>query len=179
MHFWLQLNFKYLRFLINDALCFKSHIQHVTKKLKLLSGFDLWIKACFSFCVKRKLVESTFLPVIDNGDVLYINASAHCLRLLDSMDHGALRLINCRSLTHITVCCTVFIYKDTLTNFLFILSFKREIWKSILVLSVFCHLLFLKSKLKLGKKAFKFSAPTAWNNLQTELNSEYCTTEQF
>ena len=25
------------------------------------------------FSVKQKLVESTFLPVIDNGDVLYIN----------------------------------------------------------------------------------------------------------
>ena len=93
--------FKYLGFLIDDHLFFKAHIQYTVKKLKLLFGFYFRNKSCFSFRVKQRLVESTFLPIIHYGDVLYMNASTQCLYMLDSVYHGALRFItNCGALTH-------------------------------------------------------------------------------
>ena len=71
------------------------------------------------------------MPVIHYGDVLYMNASAHCLHMLDSVYQGALRFItNCGFLTHHCVSyskvkwsalgahcinhCYVFIYESTL-----------------------------------------------------------------
>lgn len=50
---------------------------------------------------QKQVVCVTFLPVFDYGDVSCMNASAHCLRLLDSVYHGALRFItNCGPLIH-------------------------------------------------------------------------------
>lgn len=54
--------FKYLGFLIDDQLSFKAHIQYTVKKLKLLLGLYFRNKSCFSYRVKKKLVESTFFP---------------------------------------------------------------------------------------------------------------------
>lgn len=44
-------------------------------------------KSCFSFRLKLKLVESTYIPILDNVDVLYMDTSAHCLYTLDSVHH--------------------------------------------------------------------------------------------
>ena len=94
-------SFKYLGFLLDDSLSFREHIQYVSKKLKALLGFLYRNKSCFSFCVKKRLVESCFLPVLDYGDVLYINTSAQNLHMLDSVYRGVLRFItNCGFLTH-------------------------------------------------------------------------------
>lgn len=59
-------------------MSFKEQIQCVVRNLKLLIGFYCR-KSCFSFCVKQKLVETTFLPVTDYGHMLYMNVSVHCL----------------------------------------------------------------------------------------------------
>ena len=34
--------------------------------------------------VKKRLVAATFLPVLDYGDLLYMNASAKCLHMIDT-----------------------------------------------------------------------------------------------
>ena len=71
------------------------------KKLKLKVGFYFRNKSCFSLEARRRLVEATFLPVLEYGDLLYINASAHCLHMLDIVYHGATRFItNSRALSH-------------------------------------------------------------------------------
>ena len=81
--------YKYLGFLIDGHLSFKPHIQSLVKNLKLKLGFYFGNKSCFSLDVRRKLVEATFLPVLDYGDLLYMNTSVHCLHMLDTVYHGA------------------------------------------------------------------------------------------
>ena len=66
-------SYKYLRFLIDDSLSFKSQIQQLVKKLKLRLGFYFRNKSCFSFDAKRKLVAATFMSVFDYGAVLYMH----------------------------------------------------------------------------------------------------------
>lgn len=74
-----------------------THIQHVTKKLLLRLYYRN--NSCFSFCVKRNLVESGFSSVINYGDVLYMNASA-CLLMLDNVHHRILTFIaNCDAIS--------------------------------------------------------------------------------
>lgn len=81
-------------------LSFKEHIQYVAKKLKVVLGFYYRNKSCF-IMLKKRLVESTFLPVLVYGDVLYMCISAQLLQKLDSVYHGALRFISyCGFLTH-------------------------------------------------------------------------------
>ena len=94
-------SYKYLGFLIDDALSFKLHIQQLVKKLKLRLGFYFRNKSCFSFAAKKRLVAGIFLSLMDYGDVLYMHASSQCLHSLDSVYHGALRFIIClKALTH-------------------------------------------------------------------------------
>ena len=63
--------------------------------------FILGIKACFSFEARRRLVSATFMPSLDYGDILYMNASTQCLRSIDTLYNGTLRFIlNCKTLTH-------------------------------------------------------------------------------
>ncbi|CDQ99601.1 unnamed protein product [Oncorhynchus mykiss] len=79
----------------------KLHIQQLTKKLKLKLGFIFRNKACFSFEARRRLVSATCMPLLDYGDILYMNASTQCLRSIDTLYHGTLRFIlNCKTLTH-------------------------------------------------------------------------------
>ena len=180
--------FKYLGFLIDEHLSFKDHILYTVKKLKLLLGFYFRNKSCFSFAVKQKLVESTFLPILDYGDVLYMSATAHCLHMLDSVYHGALRFItNCGALTHHCVLYAkvnwpslyahrlghwyVLIYKA-------ILGLTPSYLSSLLVMKDgaynlrsqdFVHFTVPKVRTEMGKKAFRFAAPSSWLELQSEL----------
>ena len=55
----------------------------------------------FSFEARKRLVTVTFWPVLDYGDLIYMNAPAHCLERLDAAYHSALRFVtNCKALTH-------------------------------------------------------------------------------
>ena len=48
------------------------------------------------------------MPLLEYGDVLYMNASAHSLHLLDAAYHGALRFITgCKPLTHHCTLCSL------------------------------------------------------------------------
>jgi hypothetical protein len=62
-------------------------------------GFYFRIKACFSFEARRRLVSASIMPLPDYGDI-YMNGSAQCLRSIDTLYHGTLRCINCKTLTH-------------------------------------------------------------------------------
>jgi hypothetical protein len=64
-------------------------------KLKMKIGFYYRHKACFSLEVRKELVRCTF------SDVIYMQASATTLSVLDSVYHAALRFINSENrLTH-------------------------------------------------------------------------------
>ncbi len=93
--------YKYLGIIVNDALSFNSHITQPKKKLKIKLGFYFRNKFCFSFNVRKKLVTTTFLPVLDYGDVVYQFAPSYLLSSLDAVYHGALRFISdCKPSTH-------------------------------------------------------------------------------
>ncbi len=85
--------YKYLGIIVDDVLSFASHITQMKKK-KIKLGFYFRDKFCFSFNVRKKLVTTTFLPVLDYGDVVYQFAPSYLLSSLDAIYHGALRFIS-------------------------------------------------------------------------------------
>ena len=180
--------YRYLGITIDDNLCFKPHIDNLLRKLKLKLGFFFRNKACFSTSARKRLVAATFLPLLDYGDVVYMNASAHSLHLLDAVYHGALRFItNCKPLTHH---CTLY----SLVNWTS-LSMRRSLHCYKLIYTAMLGLLPLyistyishkqysyslrsqnditlsvpSVRTVLGKKAISYSAPSTWNTLQQEL----------
>lgn len=66
---------------LDDSLTFKLHVEKLVKKLRIKPGFYFKI-SCFSFIVKKQLAAARFLPVLDYGDLLCMNASAQCLHML-------------------------------------------------------------------------------------------------
>ncbi len=93
-------------FLLDGNLSCRVHIQYVAKRLKVLRGFYHRSRSFFSFHVKKRLVESTFLPVLNYADIFSINVAGQSLHMLDSAYRGALRFItDCGFLTHN---CTLF-----------------------------------------------------------------------
>ena len=180
--------YKYLGFLLDTELSFKMHIENLVKKLRLKLGFFYRNRVCFSLRVRKLLVSSTFLPVVDYGDVLYMCASSKSLAALDTVYHSALRFFTgCGRLTHH---CQLYSMSGWPS-----LSTRREthwllmIYKALLgmVPPYLCSLLrrtenryalrssdiyFLsisRVRTELGKKAFSYAAPLTWNNIQAEL----------
>lgn len=66
--------YRYLGILIDDALSFGPHVEQLVKRLKVKLGFYFRNKSCLSFEAKKRLVEATFMSVLDYGDVIYIYA---------------------------------------------------------------------------------------------------------
>ena len=69
-------------FTLNSCL-----LQIHTTQSQLLTklGFVFRNKACFSTSARTRLVAATCLPLLDYGDVVHMNASAHSLHLLDAV----------------------------------------------------------------------------------------------
>ncbi len=134
------------------------------------------------------MVSATFLPLLDYGDLLYMNAPGYYLKKLDSVFHGALHFITgCSYQTHH---CTLY-EKAELSSLYTRRSFNWYcfIHKSICGLTPsYLSLSFSKSKVcynlrsndqlyfkvprvrtELGKKGFGYNASLAWNNLQSIL----------
>ncbi len=62
--------YKYVGLFFEECLSFKQHKECLTKNnLKL--GFYYRNKGCFSFSVRKTLIQATFLPMLDYGDILY------------------------------------------------------------------------------------------------------------
>ncbi len=93
--------YKYLGIWIDDKLLFNVHIANLIRKLKLKLGFYFRNKSNLTFNAKNKLVEATFLTVLDYGDILFKHAASSILTSLDSVYHASLCLItNAKSRTH-------------------------------------------------------------------------------
>ena len=181
--------FKYLGIILDDNFSFKPHIENLAKKLKVRLGFYFRNKACFSFHSKKRLVAATFLPVLDYGDVLYMNACSTSLLMLDATYHGALRFITgCRSLTHHCILYKkvgwlslparrlhhwyIFLYKALLgllplylCTHLTVASNSSYSFRSQDFLSTSVP----RARTEFGKRAFVYSAPFTWNGLQKSL----------
>jgi len=68
--------YKYLGIWLDDCLTFKFHVNNLLK-LRVRLGFFYRNKSCFSLEARKRLVTVTFLPVLDYGDLLYMNAPAN------------------------------------------------------------------------------------------------------
>ena len=180
--------YKYLGFHIDGDLSFKSHISSLVSKLKVKLGFYYRNRACFSSGARKYLVSATFLPLLDYGDILYMHASATCLRSLDTVYHSALRFVTgCPYLTHH---CTLyqkagwaplssrrythwltFIYKALLGMIPSYLGdyLTRKQGHYALRSSDFFTLNVPTALSDIGKRAFRYAAPAAWNFLQKTL----------
>ncbi len=66
----------YLGIWIDYKLSFNVHIANLIRKLKIKLGFYFINKSNLTFIAKKKLIESTFLTVLDYGDILYMHASS-------------------------------------------------------------------------------------------------------
>lgn len=182
-------SYKYLGFHLDEQLSFKLHIEQLAKRLKLKLGFYFRNKACFSFQAKKQLVAATFLPILDYGDILYMNAPKSHIRALDTIYHAALRFVtNSTSLTHH---CVLYELSGQSS-----LDIKRQshwylfVYKAILgQLPTYLSTLLiqprgghynLRSKnyisyhvptvrTEFGKHAFSYAAPFSWNILQKDL----------
>jgi hypothetical protein len=78
-------SYKYLGIWLDDKLSFKVHMDKLVRKLKLKLGFYFRNKACFLLMARKKLVQATFLSVIDYGDLLYMHATTSVLQRLDCL----------------------------------------------------------------------------------------------
>lgn len=183
------LQYKYLGILIDNSLSFKPHIVELLKKLRIKLGFFFRNKSCFSYEAKKRLVSATFLSVLGYGDVVYMNASSQCLHSLDTVYHGALRFItDLKTLTHHCNLYTRVGWSSLTTRRLkhwHILIYKAILGALPLYLRMYINrkctgsyrlrsenfflLTVPKVRTDLGKRAFSYAAPQAWNLLQTEL----------
>lgn len=148
------------------------------KHIILLLFFYYRNKSCFSFLVKTK-PETTFLPVIDNGDV-YMKASAYFLCKKIVYD-GALSFITKFALLtqyYILYSKAAWHFRQpacflTQLSLLGItpsyLSFNTNM--EVTISDLWMQFVYPKVQSKLDKKAFRFTAPNTWNNL--EINAVY------
>ncbi len=63
------------------------------KKLRVKLCFYYRNKGCFSFSVRKTLIQATFLSMLDYGDILYMHANQSSLKMLDSVYHASLRFV--------------------------------------------------------------------------------------
>lgn len=150
------------------------------KKLKLKLGIHFWNKACFSVEARKTLVASPFLPMLDYGDLLYMNASVQCFHMLGTVYYSALRfLTGFKMHTHtLRLTGSLCLCRGTkIASHLY--------WSSFLVYFHFENLRYFhlrlsdlyvlsvpKVRTELGKMAFGDSVTCSWNSLQAKLKLE-------
>lgn len=180
-------SYKYLGIFIEENLTFKLHIDKLVTKLKLKLGFFFRNKSCFSLQVRKHLVLTTFLPLLDYGDLLFMNAPEQYLRKLDTVYHSALRfLTGCGNrVHHCTLYATAncpslsvrrlsrwltFVYKSLIglvPSYLSLYMCKKQNQHALRSQDVL-QLVVPRVRTELGKKGFKHAAPSAWNDLQKD-----------
>ena len=184
--------YKYLGFHLEENLSFRHHIESLTKKLWVKLGFFYRNKGCFSFGARKRLIQATFLSILDYGDFLYMHANLS-LKMLDSVYHAALRFVT--GLDFRTHHCSLYesVGWSSLQNR------RLEHWyiflyKAILgdLPSYLCSLLTPKitnrsnlrsdgqimyaiplTRTVFGESAFKAFAPSSWCNLQGYFKLDY------
>ncbi len=57
--------YKYLGIWLDEKLAFDVHIDYLVKRLKPRLGFLFRQKKCFSFGARKRIIQSTILPILD------------------------------------------------------------------------------------------------------------------
>lgn len=184
-------SYKYLGIWLDDKLSFSTHIECLLKKLRPKLGFYFRQRKCFPYKARKRLVESTFLSVLDYGDIIYMHSSQFLLKKLDVLYHSALRFITgTANRTHHCLLYEMLQWSS--------LSLRRKFHLLIFTLkalmgklpqyisnllsyhtSIHCTrstnkmLLITPSiRTELGKTSFSYYASYAWNDLQNTLHLE-------
>lgn len=174
--------YKYLGIVLDSQLSFKVHIDKLISKLKLKLGFYYRNRTLFSFNARKYLVSATFLPLLDYGDILYMNAPTHYLKKLDIVFHSALRFITgCSYQTHHCILYEkaelpslhtrrgfnwyCFIYKSicSLNPHYLSLNFSNSNGRYKLRSNDLMHLKVPRVRTPIGKKGFTYNAASSWN----------------
>ena len=182
--------FKYLGLWLDSQLSFKPHINAITKKIfgclkSLYRSVD-----CFSQEVRKRLIMQLILPILDYADVIYGNTFETNLRPLNVLHNSLCRFVlRCPYITHH---CLMYeslnwLAPNSRRQFHWsILTFKcihlnfPSYLKQLLIpltsqysLRHMDHLFLVKPRIRkeIGRRAFKFKAPSDWNNLASSLRS--------
>lgn len=147
----------------------------------------------FSFSARKRLIQATFLSILDYGDILYMHANLSSLKMLDSVYHAALRFVTDSGFR--THHCSL--YESV--GWPSLHSRRLEHWyiflyKAILgdLPSYLCSLLIPKvarrcnlqsdgqimyvvppTRTVFGESAFKVFAPSSWCELQRHFKMDY------
>jgi len=169
-----------------SKLAFDVHINYLVKRLKPRLGFLFREKKkSFSFTARKRIIQSTILPILNCGDVVHMHASTYLLKRLDGVYHSALRFItNSCSRTHHCLLhnylgwsslyqrrkshMLVFVVKTLLgmlpnyiTSLLCISRKNYNTWSSNGI-----KLVVPKVHSEHGKSSFSYYAPWLWNEFQ-------------
>ena len=157
----------------------------MSKRLRTRLGFLYRNKFNFSRENRKLLVQSTFISVLDYGDIIYMHAGDLVLKQLDSIYHSALRFITGDKFRthHCTLYQSVgwsslsdrrvqhqllYIYKailQKLPDYLnSLLSWRTGRYQTRSQDYLLLDIPFARKEI--GKKAFKHYAPRVWNTLQ-------------
>ena len=69
-------SYKYLGIWFDDRLSFGVHIESLLKKLRPKLDFYFRLKKCFPYSARKRLVQSTFLSVLDYRDLIYMHSTS-------------------------------------------------------------------------------------------------------
>ena len=182
---------KYLGLWLDSELSFKCHIDNIVRKINFSSGVLHRNRKCFTLTIRKKLVLQLILPIMDYADVVYQTAPKTNLHPLNTTFNRLCRFaLDCPYLTHH---CTM--YENL--NFLSPTARRQLHWLQFIFKCIhFNYPLYLKQYLdpftsdynlrhsaqiyfkvptkvstSVGKKSFRFKAPTDWNNLPVQIRS--------
>lgn len=182
--------FKYLGLLLDSNLSFKSHIDSVVKKINFNLSLLYRSINCFTPQIRLRIVTQLLFPILDYADIVYMNTTESNLKSLNVAFNSLCRFVlRCPYLTHH---CHMyqqlnllspktrrqlhwlqFIYKCYFFNYPSYLQNYLNPYRSTHGLRHLDHLFFSVPSIskEIGRRAFKFKAPSDWNRLPSSLRS--------
>lgn len=181
---------KYLGVHLDAQMTFKPHMDSIIKNVNyrlrtLWSSID-----CFTLSVRKRIATQLLLTILDYADVVYQNSSVTNLHSLDVIYNSLCRFIlrcpyrtnHCNmyaslNWTSLTVRRQLhwlqFIFKCIYQNYR---SYSKELLCPLIStynLRHTEHLFYIVPKIKkeIGRKAFKYKAPSDWNALPGSIRS--------
>jgi hypothetical protein len=84
-------SYKYFGVWLDGTLSFSQHISKLQAKVKSRLGFLFRNRSSFTPTAKLTLIQTTILPMLDYGDIIYRLPGVVALERLDVLYHSAIR----------------------------------------------------------------------------------------
>ena len=181
---------KYLGLWLDSELSFKLHIEHISRKINFGTSVLFRSRNCFTLNIRQKLASQLILPFFDYADVVYQTASKTNLLPLTTAYNNLCRFVlGCSYTTHH---CSMynslswpslgtrrhihwlqFIFKCIHLNYPYYLQQFLTLHSSIYNLRHLSQYYFVVPPVRktVGRRAFKFKAPSDWNQLPANIRS--------